>query len=524
MKYCKKCGKQLPDEAAFCTGCGTPLGTPVAPGYGQGAGTPAAPGYGQGAGTPVVPHYGQAAGAPGSSRPLSGIAGSDDPESETVSMQNPRAYGQQPGQGFGGQPGQNFGGQPGQNFGGQPGQNYGGQPGQGFGGQPGQNFGGQPGQNYGGQPGQNYGGQPGQNFGGQPGQGMNPPQWTPQWGPPGSQKRAAQPNQPQDDFGTNETTRLTAADLDNEQRQAFEKGVGAANLGTDETTRLTAADMPENQKQDFARLANAANLGMDETTRLTAEDMPRNMGGQKAPGGFSHVAGNGAGQDNRQPYGRGAAAGNHVLASQPVDAGIGGKALTAQPGQPAQFGNMGQSPVSSKKKKSNGKGAGILFLILSILGAAALAVFLIFGLKARKEKNDLEKENQILEDKLTDIDTAEMLRSQFGSCMANEDAYDAASQYGFGTPSDKVTVALVIESGSNNPLAASGATKLSEVVDEMHNNLRGQITDIRYKPEGSESGWKWFIGWKEEDVYVFLGTEANPTRYMLFPQVSPDYK
>ena len=213
-----------------------------------------------------------------------------------------------------------------------------------------------------------------------------------------------------------------------------------------------------------------------------------------------------------------------MLASQPVDAGIGGKALTAQPGQPAQFGNMGQSPVSSKKKKSNGKGAGILFLILSILGAAALAVFLIFGLKARKEKNDLEKENQILEDKLTDIDTAEMLRSQFGSCMANEDAYDAASQYGFGTPSDKVTVALVIESGSNNPLAASGATKLSEVVDEMHNNLRGQITDIRYKPEGSESGWKWFIGWKEEDVYVFLGTEANPTRYMLFPQVSPDYK
>ena len=36
MKFCKNCGKELIDEAAFCPGCGTPVGNTAAPG-----GTPA---------------------------------------------------------------------------------------------------------------------------------------------------------------------------------------------------------------------------------------------------------------------------------------------------------------------------------------------------------------------------------------------------------------------------------------------------------------------------------------------------
>lgn len=40
MKFCTNCGKQLSDEAAFCSVCGKPVSAPMAPAY-----TPVAPAY-----------------------------------------------------------------------------------------------------------------------------------------------------------------------------------------------------------------------------------------------------------------------------------------------------------------------------------------------------------------------------------------------------------------------------------------------------------------------------------------------
>ena len=59
MKFCNNCGVSLPDDATFCTSCGTPLGAPMnanpAPGYAPNPGYAPAPGYAPVTYAPVDP-------------------------------------------------------------------------------------------------------------------------------------------------------------------------------------------------------------------------------------------------------------------------------------------------------------------------------------------------------------------------------------------------------------------------------------------------------------------------------------
>ena len=57
MKFCNNCGVTLPDDATFCTSCGTSLGgANPAPGYAPNPGYAPAPGYAPNAYAPVDPY------------------------------------------------------------------------------------------------------------------------------------------------------------------------------------------------------------------------------------------------------------------------------------------------------------------------------------------------------------------------------------------------------------------------------------------------------------------------------------
>ncbi len=469
MKYCKNCGKQLPDEAAFCTGCGANLGGPTgAPqGFAQGGQARAPQGFAQGGqagaqqgfpqgspmGTPQGFPLGGPMGMPQGGMQLNPAAFQQDAESVMVSM--------------------------------------------------------------------NAQGQPQ----GAPGQ-----QWTPNWAPPGFQNRPVTQPKPvaPDSFGTDETTRLTAADMSEAQRAEFEKATDAASLGTDETTRLTAADMPENQKQEFRKQTNASALGLDETTRLTAADMPQHMGGPAKPGGFSHVAGNAGGP--RSGYGQeDMTARGHFLASQPVDSGIGGRPLTAQPGQNPVYGQNPQFQQQSGKsakgsKSSGGKGLVILFAILSVLGAAAIAVFLILGLKIRDEKKDYEEKAKNISDMRADIQHASEIRTGVVTALASEDAYNDACKYGLNEEEGSVVLWIDDDDNSFHPANGMNGTAFLNEVNECIGNTKN-LSRINFHPDSGNGdlSWKWYVAVADGEVFVYIGTSDTPCTYQLYPGVSAEY-